>query len=176
MGRRKAGTDRGAHTGTATPAVAALVAAGVPHTLHTFDVAVDDPHGAESFGLQVAHALGVDPERLYKTLMVAAPDGGLAACVVPVSGHLDLRAAAHALGVKKVAMADLAVAERRTGYVRGGISPLGQRHRHPVVLDASALEGEVMFLSGGRRGLDIEMAPADLVAVTQAVVAPVAAP
>lgn len=107
--------------------------------------------------------------------MVALPDGSLAACVVPVSGKLDLRAAAAALGVKKAVMADLAVAERRTGYVRGGISPLGQRNRHPVVVDASALTGEVMYLSGGQRGLDVELAPADLVAVSGAVVAAIAA-
>lgn len=173
MARRRGGTDRGGLKHTATPAVAALVAAGVPHVLHTFEVALDG--GGESFGAQVAHALEVPPERLFKTLMVALPDGSLAACVVPVSGKLDLRAAAAALGVKKAVMADLAVAERRTGYVRGGISPLGQRNRHPVVVDASALTGEVMYLSGGQRGLDVELAPADLVAVSGAVVAAIAA-
>lgn len=119
MGQRK--KDRGARHGAATPAVAALEAAGVPYRLHTFDVALDA--GGERFGVQVARALSVPADRLFKTLMVADPDGALAACVVPVSGQLDLRAAAAVLGVKRLALADLAVVERRTGYVRGGVSP-----------------------------------------------------
>lgn len=171
MGQRRDGD--GPRHGAATPAVAALDAAGVPYTLHTFDVALDA--GGERFGVQVARALSVPADRLFKTLMVADPDGGLAACVVPVSGQLDLRAAAVALGVKRLTLADLAVAERRTGYVRGGISPLGQRHRHRVLVDASALDGPAMYLSGGQRGLDVQLAPADLVEVTGAVVAAIAA-
>lgn len=95
--------------------------------------------------------------------------------MVPVSGQLDLRAAAAVLGVKRLALADLALVERRTGYVRGGVSPLGQRHRHPVLLDSSALDAPVMYVSGGQRGLDLELAPADLAAATDAVVAPIAA-
>ena len=172
MARRRDG--RGAPHGAATPAVAALEAAGVPHTLHAFDVALDA--GGVRFGVQVARAVGVPPERMFKTLMVAAPDGALAACVVPVSGRLDLRAAAAALGVKRLTMAELAVAERRTGYVRGGISPLGQRRRHRVLVDATALDGPVLYVSGGQRGLDVELAPADLVRLTGAVVAAIAAP
>ncbi|WP_163720943.1 aminoacyl-tRNA deacylase [Micrococcus sp. Alg238-R198] len=171
MGQRK--KDRGARHGAATPAVAALAAAGVPYRLHTFDVALDA--GGERFGVQVARALSVPADRLFKTLMVADPDGALAACVVPVSGQLDLRAAAAVLGVKRLALADLAVVERRTGYVRGGVSPLGQRRPHPVVLDSSALDAELMYVSGGQRGLDVEIAPADLVQVTGAVVAEIAA-
>ena len=169
----RSGQGRGAERRAATPAVAALEAAGVPYTLHTFEVALDA--GGERFGVQVARALGVPPARMFKTLMVAAPDGTLAACVVPVAGQLDLRAAAAALGVKRLSLAELAVAERRTGYVRGGISPLGQRRRHRVVLDASALDEPVMYLAGGQRGLDVELAPADLVRLTDAVVAPIAA-
>nr|WP_282595566.1 aminoacyl-tRNA deacylase [Micrococcus sp. XM4230B] len=141
--------------------------------MHTFDVALDA--GGERFGVQVARALSVPADRLFKTLMVADPDGALAACVVSVSGQLDLRAAAAVLGVKRLALADLAVVERRTGYVRGGVSPLGQRRPHPVVLDSSALDAELMYVSGGQRGLDVEIAPADLVQVTGAVVAEIAA-
>lgn len=170
MGRKK---DADAAHGAATPAIQALVEAGLPHRVLSFDVHLDA--AGERFGVQAAKALGVPPERMFKTLMVALPDGSLAACCVPVSGQLDLRAAATALGVKKVAMADLAVAERRTGYVRGGISPLGQRQRHPVVVDSSALDGDVLYVSAGQRGRDLELAPADLVAVTDAVVAPIAA-
>ncbi|GAA3789093.1 Cys-tRNA(Pro) deacylase [Micrococcus endophyticus] len=169
----KTGRGRGRAHGAATPAVTALETAGVPYTLHTFEVDLDA--GGERFGVQVARAMGVPPERMFKTLMVAAPDGGLAACVVPVSGQLDLRAAAAVLGVKRLALADLALVERRTGYVRGGVSPLGQRHRHPVLLDSSALDAPVMYVSGGQRGLDLELAPADLAAATDAVVAPIAA-
>ena len=113
--------------------------------------------------------------QLAERKAVADPDGALAACVVPVSGQLDLRAAAAVLGVKRLALADLAVVERRTGYVRGGVSPLGQRRPHPVVLDSSALDAELMYVSGGQRGLDVEIAPADLVQVTGAVVAEIAA-
>ncbi|MDY6054784.1 Cys-tRNA(Pro) deacylase [Micrococcus sp.] len=169
MAKKKRKDD--ARHSAATPAVVALEKAGVPHTVHAvqMDVSAD-----EEIGLQVARSLGAPAERVFKTLMVTAPDGALAACVVPVTGHLDLRAAASALGVKKVAMADLAVAERRTGYVRGGISPLGQRNRHPVVVDASALEAETVYVSAGQRGLDLELAPADLVAATGAVVAEIA--
>jgi len=96
--------------------------------------------------------------------------------VVPVSGQLDLKALARALGASKAAMAERAAAERTTGYVAGGISPIGQKRRHPTVLDASALDHPTIFVSGGRRGLDLELAPADLVRVTDAVTAPVGRP
>ena len=157
-----------------TPAVVALTRAKAPHTLHHVDA--DDGHGpADALGVgeRMAAALGVDPARVFKTLMVQVPDGSLAACVVPVSGQLDLRAAARALGAKKTGMADRDEAERRTGYVRGGISPLGQRQRCPVVVDETALAWDTVFVSGGQRGLDIEIAPAELVRVAQALVAPI---
>lgn len=158
-----------------TPAVAALTRARAAHTLHHVD-AEDGLTAADAVGVgkRMAAALGVDPAQVFKTLMVQVPDGTLAACVVPVSGQLDLRAAAKALGAKKAVLADRDEAERRTGYVRGGISPLGQRQRCPVVVDETALGWETVFVSGGQRGLDIEIAPAALVRVAEASVAPIA--
>lgn len=117
----------------------------------------------------------MDPAKVFKTLLVDL-DGSLAVGVVPVNGNLDLKSIAAALGGKKAAMADPAAAQRRTGYVLGGISPLGQRQASPTVIDASALQLESMLVSGGRRGLDIELAPADLIRLTRAVTAPIAAP
>lgn len=116
----------------------------------------------------------MDPAKVFKTLLVDV-DGSLAVGVVPVNGNLDLKSIAAALGGKKAAMADPAAAQRRTGYVLGGISPLGQRQASPTVIDASALQLESMLVSGGRRGLDIELAPADLIRLTRAVTAPIAA-
>ncbi|WP_115787410.1 Cys-tRNA(Pro) deacylase [Arthrobacter silvisoli] len=155
---------------TGTPATAALAAAGVPFTLHPY---AHDP-AAESYGLEAADVLGVDPSRVFKTLMVDI-EGKLAVGIVPVSGTLDLKAIAAAMGSKKAAMADPKTAERRTGYVLGGISPLGQRQPSPTVVDESALGFHTVLVSGGRRGLDIELAPADLVRLTKARVAPIAA-
>ena len=149
-----------------TPATAALAAAGVPFVLHPY---VHDPSAA-SYGTEAAEALGIAPERVFKTLMVEV-EGRLAVGVVPVSGNLDLKAFAAALGAKKAAMADAAAAERRTGYVLGGISPLGQRQVSPTVVDGSALSLGTMLVSGGKRGLDIELAPADLIRLTSAVTA-----
>ncbi len=154
---------------TGTPATAVLAAAGVPFTLHPY---VHDP-AAESYGLEAAEVLGVDPSRVFKTLMVDI-EGKLAVGIVPVSGTLDLKAIAAAMGSKKAAMADPKTAERRTGYVLGGISPLGQRQPAPTVLDESAMEFPTVLVSGGRRGLDIELAPADLVRLTGARLAPIA--
>ncbi|BCW78149.1 MULTISPECIES: Cys-tRNA(Pro) deacylase [unclassified Arthrobacter] len=151
-----------------TPATAALTAAGVPFVLHPY---THDPSAA-SYGVEAAEALGIDPSRVFKTLMVDV-EGRLAVGIVPVSGTLDLKAMAMALGAKKAAMADPAAAQRRTGYVLGGISPLGQRQPSPTVLDSSALGLETLLVSGGRRGLDIELAPADLVRLTDAVTAPI---
>lgn len=128
-----------------------------------------DP-AAPSYGAEAAAVLGVDPARVFKTLMVDV-EGRLAVGIVPVSGTLDLKAFAAALGSKKATMADPAAAQRRTGYVLGGISPLGQRLPSPTVLDASALRLETILISGGRRGLDIELAPADLVRLTNAATA-----
>ena len=151
-----------------TPATAALTAAGVPFALHPY---THDPSAA-SYGTEAAEALGIDPSRVFKTLMVDV-EGRLAVGIVPVSGTLDLKAMAAALGAKKAAMADPAAAQRRTGYVLGGISPLGQRQPSPTVLDSSALALDTMLVSGGRRGLDIELAPADLARLTGAVTAPI---
>lgn len=152
-----------------TPATVALTTAGVPFTLHTYD---HDPRAA-SFGLEAAEALGVPADRVFKTL-VASLDGRLVVGVVPVSRQLDLKALARALGGAKATMAEGAVVERTTGYVAGGISPVGQKRAHPTVVDESALGFETIFVSGGRRGLDVELAPADLVAVTNATTAPIA--
>jgi len=154
-----------------TPATVALTRAGISFTLHEY---AHDPR-AESFGLEAAQALGLDPARVFKTLM-ATVDTRLAVAVVPVSGQLDLKALARALGASRAAMAERAAAERTTGYVAGGISPIGQKRRHPTVLDASALDHPTIFVSGGRRGLDLELSPADLVRVTDAVTAPVGRP
>lgn len=152
----------------ATPATVALTAAGVDFTLHAYE---HDPRTA-SYGLEAAQALGVEPGRVLKTLM-ASLDGTLVVGIVPVEGHLDLKALARALGGSKAVMADVAAAERATGYVAGGISPIGQKRAHPTVVDASASTWRTVFVSGGRRGLDIELSPADLVAVTSATTAPI---
>lgn len=149
-----------------TPATVALARAGVAFTLHPYE----HDRRAQSYGLEAADALGVDPARVFKTLM-AAVDGSLAVGVVPVSGQLDLKALARAVGGGKAAMAAVSSAERATGYVAGGISPVGQKRPHPTVLDESALLLPTVFVSAGRRGLDLEIAPADLVAVTGAITA-----
>ena len=149
---------------TGTPATLALEAAGVPFTLHAYE---HDPR-VTNFGLEAAEALGFSPEQVFKTLMVQLADG-MAVGIVPVSGSLDLKAVAGALGQKKAAMADPAAAQRRTGYVLGGISPLGQRNPSPTVLDDSAFGHATVLVSGGRRGLDVELAPEDLERLTGAV-------
>lgn len=146
-----------------TPAVVALTAAGVEFTVHAY---THDP-AAASYGAEAAAALGVPAERVFKTL-VAEVDGAPAVAVVPVDRTLDLKALASAAGGKRAAMAEPAAAERATGYVRGGISPLGQRHRLPTVVDTSALDHPTVFVSAGRRGLEVELSPADLVALTDA--------
>ena len=151
-----------------TPATVALTRAGVPFSLHEY---AHDPR-ADSFGLEAAEALGVDPDRVFKTLL-AQVDGRLAVAVVPVSGQLDLKALARALGASRAVMADPAAAERATGYVVGGISPVGQKRPHPTVVDDTALGHDTVLVSGGRRGLDLELSPDDLVRATGAVVAPV---
>lgn len=152
--------------GGGTPATVALTKAGIPFTEHAYD---HDP-SAGSYGAEAATALGLDPEQVFKTLFTNV-DGRLVVGIVPVSGQLDLKAVAAAVGGKKATMADPAAAERATGYVVGGISPVGQKREHPTVLDESALAHETVYVSGGRRGLDLGLAPADLVAVTQAVTA-----
>jgi len=157
--------------GRGTPATAMLDRLGMRYSVHSYQH--DPRHG--SYGLEASAALGVPPERVFKTL-VADVDGTLTVGVVPVASQLDLKALAAAAGGKRAAMADVAAAERATGYVAGGISPLGQRRRLPVVVDATALEFGTIFCSAGRRGLEIELAPADLVRAAGAVVAAISRP
>ena len=149
-----------------TPATVALSAAGIAFEVRAYE---HDPRAA-SYGLEAAEALDADPARVFKTLM-ASLDAELVVGIVPVTGQLDLKALARALGGSKAVMADVAAAERATGYVAGGISPVGQKRRHRTVLDASALDHDTILVSGGRRGFDIELAPKDLVAITAAVTA-----
>jgi len=157
--------------GRGTTATLALQRAKVPFTLHEY--AHDPRH--DSYGLEASEALGVPPERVFKTL-VAEVDERLTVAVVPVAGSLDLKALAGAAGGKKARMADPAAAERATGYVTGGISPLAQRRALPAVLDATAQDFDTILVSAGQRGLQIEIAPADLVRAAHAVVAAIARP
>ena len=161
-------------SGKGTPATLLLEREGVPHAVHAYEV---DPH-AGSYGQAAAQALGVEPERMLKTLLAsvdfAEGTARLVCGVVPVAGTLDLKALAGAVGGKRGALADPAVAERSTGYVVGGISPLGQRTRLPTVVDETAELFDTVVVSAGRRGLSVELAPADLVRLTGAVVADVA--
>ena len=150
--------------GRETPATRAAKAAGITYTLHEYD---HDPRAA-SYAGEAAEVLGLDPRRVFKTLVVGVGDD-LAVAIVPAAGQLDLKAVG-----KRAAMADTARAEKVTGYVAGGISPLGQRRRLPTFLDASAQEHATVFVSAGRRGLEIELAPADLLALTGADVRPLA--
>lgn len=152
-----------------TPATVALTAAGVVYTVHAYE---HDP-AHPSYGDEAAEAMGVSPERVFKTL-VADVDGALVVAVVPVAGSLDLKSLATAVGGKRAAMADPVLAERTTGYVRGGISPLGQRRKLRTVLDASADGHATVCVSAGRRGLEVELAPGDLAKLTDAVTAPIA--
>jgi len=154
--------------GSGTPATTALTRAGVAFTLHPYA----HDQAAPSYGLAAAAALGVAPERVFKTLLVDT-DAGLAVGIVPVDRQLDLKAVASALRVKRAVMAEPAVAERSTGYVVGGISPIGQKRRLPTVLDASANTHATVFVSGGRRGLDVELAPEDLARACAATLAPI---
>ncbi|MCO7222062.1 Cys-tRNA(Pro) deacylase [Klenkia sp. PcliD-1-E] len=153
----------------ATPAVRVLERAGVRFELRSYDP--DDHADGVGYGEAAVAALGQDPSRVFKTLL-ARVDGALVVAVVPVAGLLDLKALAAASGGRKAVMADPADAERATGYVRGGISPLGQRKALPTVVDESALALPSVCVSGGRRGLQVELDPADLVALTRARTAP----
>jgi Cys-tRNA(Pro)/Cys-tRNA(Cys) deacylase len=147
----------------ATPAIVVLEDAGKPYKLHEY---THDPK-AESFALECAQALGVSPERVFKTL-VAAVDGALANAIIPASARLNLKALAFAARGKKAELAKPEAAERATGYVVGGISPLGQRRRLRTFVDSTALSQETIFVSAGKRGVQIELAPADLIQLTQA--------
>jgi Cys-tRNA(Pro)/Cys-tRNA(Cys) deacylase len=155
--------------GKGTPAIVLLVKQKVTHQVHEYE---HDPRSA-SYGTEASELLGLPAERVFKTL-VAEVDGTLTIGVVPVAGSLDLKALAAAAGGKRAKMAEIAAAERATGYVAGGISPLGHRKRLPVVVDSSATGFDTIFCSGGRRGLEIELAPADLVRLANATVAPIA--
>jgi Cys-tRNA(Pro)/Cys-tRNA(Cys) deacylase len=151
-----------------TPATAVLTAQRIEHFLHPYDVSPDAPN----YGALVAQALGIAPEHVFKTL-IAEVDGALTVAVVPVTGELDLKALAHAAGGKRAALADRAAAERSSGYVRGGISPLGQRKVLPTVVDDSATGLDRMYVSAGRRGVQVSLAPADLIRLTGAITAPI---
>lgn len=152
-----------------TPAITQLEAAGVEFVVHTFD-----SETKHDIGRAAAEQLGLDPDQMFKTLLVAVGDDFVVG-VVPVSTTLSLKAVGAVMGSKRVDLADRADAERVTGYVRGGISPFGQRRRLPTLLDETAIEFDEIFVSGGRRGLDIGLAPADLVRVLDAVVADIGA-
>jgi Cys-tRNA(Pro)/Cys-tRNA(Cys) deacylase len=149
-----------------TPAVVALERAGIAFTSHLYE---HDP-SATSYGLEAAERLGLDPKAVFKTL-VAEVDGRLVVAIVPVSRQLDLKALAAAAGGKRAALAEPAAAERATGYVVGGISPFGQKRRLPTVLDESASELPTIYVSGGKRGLDLEVAPGDLISLLDATLA-----
>jgi Cys-tRNA(Pro)/Cys-tRNA(Cys) deacylase len=153
----------------ASPAIAALVAAGVSHSVHSYR---HDP-AAPSFGHEAADALGLDAHVVFKTLLTEV-DGASVCALVPVTASLSLKALAAAHGGKRAVMMDPSRAQRLTGYVIGGISPLGQRTASPTYIDSSALTHEHVWISGGRRGLEISIAPMDLIDVTHATVAPIA--
>ncbi|WP_405057612.1 Cys-tRNA(Pro) deacylase [Kribbella sp. NBC_01505] len=154
---------------TGTPATVALTKAKVEFSTHTYE---HDP-AAKSFGLEAAEALGLQPAQVFKTLLVEV-DGKLTVGVVPVDRQLDLKAIAAAAGGKKAVMADPAAAERTTGYVVGGISPIGQKRPLPTVVDSTATDHPTVYVSGGRRGLDIGLSPADLIKITNARTAAIA--
>lgn len=153
-----------------TPATKALDKAGIDYRLHRYD---HDP-AAQSYGTEAADKLGFDPARVFKTLLTSTETGELLVAVVPVTGSLDLKALAGAAGVKKIAMADPAAAQRSTGYLLGGISPLGQKKRLRTFIDNSAEQWPTVYVSGGRRGLEIELTAQHLTLQTQAKVWPIA--
>jgi Cys-tRNA(Pro)/Cys-tRNA(Cys) deacylase len=154
---------------TGTPATALLAKQSIAHSLHPYD---HDPR-AQAYGEEAAAALGVEPARIFKTL-IAAVDGKLACAVVPVAARLDLKAFAAALGGKRAELAEPAAAARATGYVVGGISPIGQKARLRVVVDASAASFETVYVSAGKRGLQVQLAPDDLLRAASAAYAPIA--
>jgi Cys-tRNA(Pro)/Cys-tRNA(Cys) deacylase len=160
---------KGKQSGQGTPATVALTKAGLSFTTHAYE---HDP-AAKSYGLEAADALGLEAAQVFKTLLVEV-DGKLAVGVVPVDKQLDLKAVAAALGGKRAAMADPAAAERITGYVVGGISPIGQKRPLPTVVDSTATDHDTVYVSGGRRGLDLGLSPANLIAITTARTAPIA--
>ncbi|MFY0989296.1 Cys-tRNA(Pro) deacylase [Halomonas sp. C05BenzN] len=155
-----------------TPAVKALEKAGVAFSLASYE---HDPR-TPAYGEEAAAALGLSPDEVFKTLLARLDDGRLVVAIVPVAGHLDLKALARAAGARKAVMAEAEAAERATGYVLGGISPLGQKKRLATFLDARAEGFEAIHVSGGRRGLEIRLAPRDLMQLTGARLAALARP
>lgn len=153
-----------------TPATKALEKAGVEYRLHRYE---HDP-AAQSYGTEAAEKLGLDPARVFKTLLASSESGELLVAVVPVTGTLDLKALATAAAVKKTAMADPAAAQRSTGYLLGGISPLGQKKRLRTFIDSSVEQWPTLYVSGGRRGLEIELTPKQLAEQTTALIKPLA--
>ena len=146
-----------------TPAIEAARRAGVAHQVHAYE---HDPSAGSAYGLEAAEKLGVAQERVFKTLVVSLDQRQLAVAVVPVAARLSMKHMATAMGGKKAAMADPAAVQRATGYVLGGVSPLGQKKRLPTVVDASATRQATMLVSAGRRGLELELATEDLLRLT----------
>lgn len=181
MGRKSGRGDAaagGRGGAAATPAIAALRAAGIAHEVHTYDASGETAYGDEAARV-MGERLGVDADRVFKTLVLATarPPAGsrvaLAVAVLPVTSSLDLKAAAAALGCGRATLAPVDVAEKTTGYVVGGVSPVGQKRPLATVVDASALGHRTVLCSAGRRGWEIELDPAELVRLTGAVTAPV---
>ena len=150
-----------------TPAIEALRAAGIAYTIRPYD---HDP-ASRSFGREAAEKLGVDPERVFKTLIVALESRKLCAAIVPVARQLNMKSLAKAAGGKKAAMAEIQLVERTTGYVMGGVSPVGQKRSLPAFIDSSATEYQTIYVSAGKRGLDIEISPRELIELINAKIA-----
>lgn len=159
---------KSAKPGAATPAMRVLREHGIPFAVHEY------PHDPDetAFGPEAAALLGLDPRRVFKTL-IAQADGDLVVACLPVSGQLSLKGLAAAVGAKRATLAEPKIAEKATGYVVGGISPLGQRKTLDTVVDVSALDHRTVFVSGGRRGVDIEIRPESLISATKARTAPI---
>jgi Cys-tRNA(Pro)/Cys-tRNA(Cys) deacylase len=150
-----------------TPAITALKKARIPFTVHEYEHDVN----TRAFGLEAAQKLNLDPQRVFKTLIVELDSGALAVAIVPVAAMLNMKLMARAVGAKKAVLAERSAAERSSGYIMGGISPLGQKKRLKTVVDESALQFDSVFVSGGRRGLDLELAPQALVSLCAATTA-----
>lgn len=147
-----------------TPAIKLLSRQKIPHIVHTYEH--DPDHGA--YGMEAAEKLGFNPEKVFKTLIIELDSNKLACAIIPVAQSLNLKSAAKALGAKKAAMAKIEDAERSTGYIKGGVSPFGQKKRLATILDASAAKLETLLVSGGKRGLDVEVGTQDLLKVLEA--------
>ena len=165
FGKNKCNTSN--KTDIMTPAVNILKKARIPYVLHQYDHDSD----CSSYGMEAAEKLGMDPERVYKTLVTETDSGNMVVSIIPVSAMLDLKALAKIVKAKKMQMADKEKVERTTGYILGGVSPLGQKKRLKTVIDGSSKNYGTIFISGGRRGLDIELAPDKLAGLLSAVFA-----